>query len=69
MTELYGLATLAYPQANNDILDQTILEQLLNGLYDTDMRIKIVEKSPATIEEAIKKHFKMLKSIKNLLRQ
>ena len=66
VTELYGLATLAYPQANNDILDQTILEQLLNGLYDTDMRIKIVEKSPATIEEAINhyKHFKNVKKYK-----
>ena len=70
MTELYSLAMLAYPQAKNDILDQKILEQLLNSLYDIEMRIKIVDKSTATIEEAINnyKNFRNVEKYKESVR-
>ena len=62
VTELFELALIAFPNASNDLIDQAILEQFLNGICDAEMQMKLIEKSPATIEEAIN-YYKHLQNV------
>ena len=69
VTELFELALIAFPNASNDLIDQAILEQFLNGICDAEIQMKLIEKSPATIEEAINyyKHLQNVNKYRQLL--
>ena len=48
------LANLAYPTAPRDVCETLAKEQFIDGLFDTDMRLRIKQARPKTLNEAVK---------------
>ncbi|VDI66594.1 Hypothetical predicted protein [Mytilus galloprovincialis] len=48
------LSNLAYPTAPRDVRETLALEQFIDSLYDSDMRLKIKQSRPKSLDEAVK---------------
>ena len=49
------LTNLAYPTASSDLKDILATEQFLDGLYDSEMRLKIKQARPSSLNDAIQR--------------
>ena len=49
------LTNLAYPTASSDLKEILATEQFLNGLYDCEMRLKIKQARPSSLNDAIQR--------------
>ena len=47
------LTNLAYPKASSDLKEILATEQFLDGLYDSEMRLKIKQARPSSLNDAI----------------
>ena len=47
------LTNLAYPTAASDLKEILATEQFLDGLHDTEMRLKIKQARPVNLNDAI----------------
>ena len=49
------LTNLAYPTASSDLKEILAIEQFLDGLYDSEMRLKIKQARPSSLNDAIQR--------------
>ena len=49
------LTNLAYPTASSDLKEVLATEQFLDGLYDSEMRLKIKQARPSSLNDAIQR--------------
>ena len=49
------LTNLAYPAASSDLKEILAIEQFLDGLYDSEMRLKIKQARPSSLNDAIQR--------------
>ena len=49
------LTNLAYPSASSDLKEILAIEQFLDGLYDSEMRLKIKQARPSSLNDAIQR--------------
>jgi len=53
-SDVRRLMSLAYPGPNTELMDVVGRDEFLNTLGDPDMRIRILDKMPATMDEALR---------------